>query len=61
MKHFGNLSCADVLERLDDYVDGELNEVDKKNVETHLSQCSECESFGQSYHVMRQALAELSE
>lgn len=45
-KQVGGLWCFDVLERLSDYVDGELPAVDRAQVEQHLKGCDECTKFG---------------
>lgn len=34
--------CSEVLERLDDYLDLELEEVEKHRVEEHLEACAKC-------------------
>jgi anti-sigma factor RsiW len=36
------MSCEDVRDRLDDYVDGELGEADFQVVELHLAGCADC-------------------
>jgi tetratricopeptide (TPR) repeat protein len=36
------MTCQDVRERLDDYVDGALAEPEKLSVGTHLASCAEC-------------------
>lgn len=45
-KQVGGLWCFDVLEKLSDYVDGELAAADKAQVERHLAGCDECTKFG---------------
>ncbi len=40
------LSCGEVLERLGDYIDGELKAEDREAVEGHLRGCRVCERFG---------------
>lgn len=35
-------SCAEVLQRLDDYIDGELSVSEMELVRSHLSCCAEC-------------------
>lgn len=42
----GGLDCAQVLERLSDYVDGHLGAEDKAAVDRHLQGCEVCERFG---------------
>ena len=36
------IGCEEALARLDDYIDGELNESDAHAVAVHLEQCPEC-------------------
>jgi anti-sigma factor RsiW len=45
-KVVGGLSCSQVLERLSDYVDGELSADARAQVEAHLRGCDRCERFG---------------
>jgi anti-sigma factor RsiW len=45
-KLVGGLWCFDVLERLSEYVDGELSAGEREKVEAHLSGCDECTKFG---------------
>jgi len=45
-KQVGGLWCFDVLERLSDYVDGELAAAERAQVEAHLKGCDECTKFG---------------
>jgi anti-sigma factor RsiW len=45
-KLVGGLRCFEVLERLSDYLDGELVAADKVKVEAHLAGCDECTGFG---------------
>jgi RNA polymerase sigma-70 factor (ECF subfamily) len=45
----GGLSCTDVLERLGDYVDGELSAPERERVDRHLRGCAVCERFGGRY------------
>jgi len=42
----GELSCFEVLARLSDYLDGELDEAARRQVEVHLQGCEECTRFG---------------
>jgi len=48
----GTLSCAEVLERLGDYVDDELADGERARVDAHLVGCSVCERFGGRYASM---------
>ncbi|MEW6429914.1 MAG: anti-sigma factor [Myxococcota bacterium] len=45
-KNVGGLWCFDVLERLSDYIDGELPAAERAQVERHLAGCDECTKFG---------------
>jgi anti-sigma factor RsiW len=45
-KVIGGLSCTGVLERLSDYVDGELSPAERAQVEMHLRGCDGCARFG---------------
>lgn len=40
------ITCAQVLEVLSDYVDGELAVDVRQQVEAHVGACSNCERFG---------------
>lgn len=42
----GTLSCFEVLARLSDYLDGDLEAADRAEVERHLAGCDECTRFG---------------
>ena len=43
------LSCPQVLERLADYVDGDVDAATKEAIEAHLRGCDECTKFGGEY------------
>ena len=45
----GGLTCSAVLERLGDYVDGDLATADVARVDAHLRGCTVCERFGGRY------------
>jgi anti-sigma factor (TIGR02949 family) len=45
-KVIAGLSCTGVLERLSDYLDGELPADERARVETHLRGCDGCARFG---------------
>ena len=38
------LTCAELVELLTDYLDGSLSERDRSRFEFHLAQCHDCES-----------------
>lgn len=40
------LRCIDVLDRLSDYLDGDLSIEERGRVEAHLKDCDQCERFG---------------
>lgn len=56
----GGLTCSAVLERLGDYVDGELPPAERTRVDAHLRGCTVCERFGGRYasvvHAARERL-----
>lgn len=56
MKVVGGLSCADVLERLSDFVDGELPAGEVARIETHLRGCDACERFGGEFTAVVKAI-----
>jgi anti-sigma factor RsiW len=45
----GGLRCSDVLARLSDYVDGELDAAERERVDAHLAGCDVCERFGGAF------------
>lgn len=45
-KSVGGLRCFEVLERLSDYLDGELSAEQRSKLEAHLAGCEECTRFG---------------
>lgn len=55
MKVVAGLSCADVLERLSDFVDGELSRAEVERIETHLRGCDACERFGGEFSAVVKA------
>lgn len=55
-KQVGGLWCFDVLERLSDYVDGELSAAQRAQVEAHLKGCDECTKFGGEFGQVVQGL-----
>jgi anti-sigma factor (TIGR02949 family) len=52
----GGLSCSQVLDRLSDYLDGELSPEEKQRVEDHLRGCDGCARFGGEFKGTVQAL-----
>lgn len=57
----GGLSCSQVLERLSDYLDGDLAPAERAQVETHLRGCEGCARFdGQFQATVRALRAELT-
>ncbi|TNF30271.1 MAG: anti-sigma factor [Deltaproteobacteria bacterium] len=43
------MRCGEVLERLSDYVDGELDAAERARVDAHLAGCDWCERFGGAF------------
>jgi anti-sigma factor RsiW len=56
-----NLDCQEVIDRLGDYVDGDLDVRSRDAVENHLDQCPECAAFFASYKHVVDSAAELRE
>jgi anti-sigma factor (TIGR02949 family) len=52
----GELSCFEVLARLSDYLDGELDDAGRRQVEVHLRGCEECTRFGGEFGQVVSAL-----
>jgi anti-sigma factor RsiW len=46
IKTVGGLSCQDVLDRLSDYLDGDLADAARASVEDHVKGCDGCARFG---------------
>lgn len=42
----GGLRCSEVLERLSDYLDGEIDEAMRAKIVAHLEGCEQCEQLG---------------
>ena len=59
-KTVAGLRCRDVLVQLSSYVDGELGQAERAQIERHLVGCSVCERFGGRFagtvHALRGAL-----
>lgn len=54
----GGLSCGQVLDRLSDYLDGELDVAARGAVEEHLRGCDGCARFGGELRATVRALRE---
>jgi anti-sigma factor RsiW len=58
-REVGGMRCGEVLAELSDYLDGELGEARRAQVEAHLHGCDVCERFGSSFsgiiHALRQS------
>ena len=54
----GGLSCGQVLDRLSDYLDGDLAREAREAVETHLRGCDGCARFGGELRATVRALRE---
>lgn len=46
------LRCSEVLARLSDYIDGELQPTEVTQIEEHLLGCPNCERFGKNFGSM---------
>ena len=40
------IRCFEVLDRLSEYIDGELDEVERGRIDAHLEGCDWCAQFG---------------
>lgn len=56
IKVVGGLSCQDVLDRLSDYLDGELPDAARTSVEDHVKRCDGCARFGGEFKSTVRAL-----
>ena len=45
-REIAGLRCGEVLERLSDFLDGELSEIERAGVIAHLAGCDTCARFG---------------
>lgn len=45
-REVGGIRCHAVLARLSDYIDGELGDAERAQVESHLRGCDWCARFG---------------
>jgi anti-sigma factor RsiW len=54
----GGLHCFDVLDRLSDYLDGDLGDEARRSIEAHLSGCDECTRFGGEFGAVITAVRE---
>jgi len=48
-REIAGIRCMQVLDLLDDYVDGELSEARRNQIEAHLRGCDWCTKFGGDY------------
>lgn len=55
-KIVGGISCSQVLARLSDYLDGELEDATRLQLEEHLRGCDGCARFGGQFRATVQAL-----
>lgn len=55
------LGCRDIVELLDDYVDGALERSVAAALEAHLEDCQDCTAFLQTYRGTMRASRHLSE
>ncbi len=52
----GGISCAEVLELLSEFVDGELDSPVREKVEEHLRGCEACSRFGSDFKALLSVL-----
>lgn len=50
------LGCREVLARLTEYFDGELDAVARARIEAHVAGCDQCARFGGSFAALVQSL-----
>lgn len=55
-REVAGVRCTQVLERLHDYVDGQLDAAHKAQVDAHLAGCDWCERFGDQYAGLAQSV-----
>ena len=51
-RNVAGLRCSQVLERLSEYVDGELTAAEAERVEAHVRGCDWCERFGGDFSAL---------
>jgi anti-sigma factor RsiW len=51
------MDCGEYLRQISKHIDGELSEEDRKRVETHMSECSECSAFFQRMTSVNNAIS----
>ena len=57
-----DLSCAEAIEKLDDYLDGEVETTDLETIDRHLERCSGCaEEFRYEKSVVKSIRRKLAE
>ncbi|PKN59502.1 MAG: anti-sigma factor [Deltaproteobacteria bacterium HGW-Deltaproteobacteria-14] len=61
-REVAGIRCTEVLERLSDYVDGDLAAAERARIDLHLAGCDWCERFGGAFAAtfgrLRQGLAD---
>ena len=61
-REVAGIRCGEVLERLSDYVDGDLTDAERARIDGHLTGCDWCERFGGAFAAtfgrLRQGLAD---
>ncbi len=59
-REIAGIRCMEVLEVLDDYLDGTLDKQTQGRVESHLTECDWCATFGGRYaETIRQLRSQL--
>ncbi|MFC1852928.1 anti-sigma factor family protein [candidate division CSSED10-310 bacterium] len=43
------MNCKEIMKKISEYVDGELNEQDCQSIKEHINNCPACQTFIQSF------------
>lgn len=57
-RDIGGIRCSEVLARLDDVLDGALDDRDRTRITEHVAGCPDCAKFGTRYADVVRALRE---
>lgn len=58
-REVAGIRCTEVLALLADYIDGDLPDHRRRQIDEHLAGCSWCEDFGGAYGALVTGLREL--